>query len=59
VPPSQAAAVYGVSHQAYAKWSTAVPDDRLVAVALLDDATQRLLDHLKVERIPAAVHRTL
>lgn len=57
VSASQAAAMFGVSRQAYAKWSTAMPADRLVAVALLDETTQMLLDRLKVDRIPAAVRR--
>jgi hypothetical protein len=57
VSASQAAAMFGVSRQAYAKWSTAMPADRLVTVALLDDTTQMLLDRLKLERIPAAVRR--
>lgn len=57
VSASQAAAMFGVSRQAYAKWSTAMPADRLVAVTLLDETTQMLLDRLKVDRIPAAVRR--
>ena len=57
VSASQAAAMFGVSRQAYAKWSTVMPADRLVAVALLDETTQMLLDRLKVDRIPAAVRR--
>jgi hypothetical protein len=57
VSPSQAAAVFGVSRQAYAKWSRSVPADRLATVALLDETTEMLLDRLKVERIPAAVRR--
>jgi hypothetical protein len=57
VSPSQAAAILEVSHQAYAKWSTAVPADRLVAVALLDETTQRLLDQLNADRIPSAVRK--
>lgn len=57
VSASQAAAVFGVSRQAYAKWSTAMPANRLVAVALLDETTQMLLNRLKVDRIPAAVRR--
>jgi hypothetical protein len=55
--PSQAAAMLGVSRQAYAKWSTTVPADRLVSVALLDETTQMLLDRLQIDRIPAAVRR--
>lgn len=54
---SQAAAIFGVSRQAYAKWSRVMPADRLVALALLDETTQMLLERLKVDRIPAAVRR--
>lgn len=57
VSASQAASILGVSRQAYAKWAKAVPADRLVAVALLDETTQMLLDRIKVDRIPAAVRR--
>lgn len=57
VSPSRAASILGVSRQAYAKWSKAVPADRLVTVALLDETTQMLLDRLKVDRIPAVVRR--
>lgn len=55
---SQAAGLFGVSRQAYAKWRTAgVPADRRADVAALDAATQELLAHLKADRIPAAVRR--
>jgi hypothetical protein len=57
VSASQAASILGVSRQAYAKWATAVPADRLVAVALVDETTQMLLDRIKVDRIPAAIRR--
>jgi hypothetical protein len=56
---SQAAAVFGVSRQAYAKWrSGGVPAERRVDVQLADQATATLLDHVKVDRIPAVVRRT-
>jgi hypothetical protein len=56
---SQAAALFGVSRQAYAKWRTGgVPADRRADVADLDVATQELLAHLKADRIPAAVRRS-
>lgn len=55
---SQAAALFGVSRQAYAKWRTSgVPADRRADVADLDAATRELLAHLKADRIPAAVRR--
>jgi hypothetical protein len=55
---SQAAAILGVSRQAYAKWSLALPADRAIDVALLDETTQMLLDRIKVDRIPSAVRRS-
>ena len=55
---SQAAAVFGVSRQAYAKWRTAgIPAERRVDVRLADEATDTLLAHVKVERIPVVVRR--
>jgi predicted transcriptional regulator len=57
VSPSQAAAIFGVSPQAYSEWTTGVPADRLADVALLDETTQRMLDRLDAARIPAAVRR--
>ena len=55
---SQAAAVFGVSRQAYAKWRTAgIPAERRVDVRLADEATDTLLAHVKVERIPVMVRR--
>jgi hypothetical protein len=56
---SQAASIFGVSRQAYAKWRTGgVPADRRADVANLDAATQELLAHLKAGGIPAAVRRS-
>jgi hypothetical protein len=55
---SQAAAVFGVSRQAYAKWhSGGIPAERRVDVQLADQATATLLAHVKVDRIPVAVRR--
>ncbi|HVC67058.1 MAG TPA: hypothetical protein VND44_05640 [Acidimicrobiales bacterium] len=55
---SQAAAVFGVSRQAYAKWHTGgIPPDRRVDVRLADEATAQLLAFVKVDRIPAVVRR--
>lgn len=55
---SEAAAVFGVSRQAYAKWFLAgVPANRAGDVAAIDEATQTLLRYVKVERIPAVVRR--
>jgi hypothetical protein len=55
---SQAAAVFGVSRQAYAKWrSGGIPADRRVDVQLADQATAALLDHVKVDRIPVVLRR--
>ena len=55
---SQAAAVFGVTRQAYAKWRSAgIPADRRVDVRLADEATATLLDHVQVDRIPAVVRR--
>ena len=55
---SQAAAVFGVSRQAYAKWrSGGIPAERRVDVQLVDQATAALLDHVKIDRIPAVVRR--
>lgn len=48
---SQAAAILGVLRQAYAKWALALPADRAIDVALLDETTQMLLDRIKVDRI--------
>jgi len=55
---SQAAAVFGVSRQAYAKWrSGGIPADRRVDVQLADQATSTLLAHVRVDRIPVVVRR--
>jgi len=55
---SQAAAVFGVSRQAYAKWrSGGIPAERRVDVRLADQATASLLAHVKVDRIPVVVRR--
>jgi hypothetical protein len=55
---SQVPAVFGVSRQADAKWrSGEIPADRRVDVQLADQATATLLDHGKVDRIPAVVRR--
>jgi hypothetical protein len=55
---SQAAAVFGVSRQAYAKWrSGGIPAERRVDVQLADEVTAVLLAHVKVDRIPAVVRR--
>ena len=48
--------MFGVSRQAIAKWRVhGVPDDRLVALADLDAATDVLLRYVRPERIPAVV----
>jgi hypothetical protein len=55
---SQAAAVFGVSRQAYAKWhSGGIPAERRMDVRLADEATAVLLDHVKIDRIPSVVRR--
>lgn len=55
---SQAAAVFGVSRQAHAKWhSGGIPADRRMDVQLADQATATLLAHVKIDRIPAVVRR--
>jgi len=55
---SQAAAVFGVSRQAYAKWRAGgVPAERRVDVQWADRATATLLDHVKIDRIPVVVRR--
>jgi hypothetical protein len=55
---AQAASVFGVSRQAYAKWHvTGVPADRQADVAELSSATSTLLAYVKVDRIPAVVRR--
>jgi hypothetical protein len=55
---SQAASLFGVSRQAYAKWrTTGVPAERRADVADVNSATSTLLAHVKVDRIPAVVRR--
>ena len=55
---SDAAALFGVTRQAIAKWRTrGVPAGRLEAVADLSAATDLLIRHLKRDRIPAVVRR--
>ena len=58
LPSSQAAAIFGVSRQAYAKWHRGgIPAERRVDVQLADRATATLLAHVKVDRIPVVVRR--
>jgi predicted transcriptional regulator len=55
---SDAAALFGVTRQAIAKWrSRGVPAGRIEAVADLSAATDLLVRHLKRDRIPAVVRR--
>jgi hypothetical protein len=55
---SEAARLFGVSRQALSKWlAQGLPTDRLMTVADLAAATDLLVHHLKVDRIPAAVRR--
>lgn len=55
---AQAAPIFGVTRQAYAKWRrTGVPADRRRDVTEVDVATSILLAHVKVERIPVVVRR--
>ncbi len=55
---AEAARMFGVSRQAFSKWSdTGIPSERATAVADLDAATSILSRKLKRERIPAAVRR--
>jgi len=55
---SQAAAVFGVSRQAYGKWRrSGIPADRRLDVRMADEATAALLAHVKVDRIPSVVRR--
>ena len=50
--------VFGVSRQAVAKWrGSGVPDDRAVALADLDAATDVLERYVRRDRIPAVVRR--
>ena len=55
---AKAAALFGVSRQAFAKWlQRGVPADHAVAVADLRAATDLLERYLKRDRIPAVVRR--
>jgi hypothetical protein len=55
---AEAAGLFGVSRQAFAKWQqSAPPSDRSLAIATLADATDLLERHLKRERIPVVVRR--
>ena len=55
---AKAAALFGVSRQAFAKWlQRGVPADHAVAVADLKAATNLLEHYLKRDRIPAVVRR--
>ncbi len=55
---AEAARAFGVSRQAFAKWSdNGVPGDRETAVADLATATDVLARRVKRERIPAVVRR--
>ena len=53
VSAAEAAGVFHVTRQAYAKWhSRGVPGNRRVDVSLIEDATRELLAHIPPERIP-------
>lgn len=53
-----AAAIFGVSRQAFAKWLTGEPPaERAAAIADLAAATELLARYVKSERIPAVVRR--
>jgi hypothetical protein len=55
---TDAAALFGVTRQAIAKWrARGVPASRIEAVADLSAATDLLIRHLKRDRIPAVVRR--
>lgn len=57
---SQAARLFGVSRQAVSKWlEHGVPAERAEAIADLAAATDLLVHHLKRERIPAVVRRSV
>ncbi len=58
VSASQAAAIFGISRQAYSKWQlSGVPADRRGEVNDLNTATEELLTYVKSDRIPAVVRR--
>ncbi len=55
---AQAAEIFGVSRQAYAKWhATGVPPARSADVADIDATTAALLAHVRLDVIPAVVRR--
>lgn len=55
---AQAAALFGVSRQAYAKWRVSgIPADRRLDVGEVGAITALLLDYVKVDRIPAVLRR--
>ena len=55
---SQAALLFGVSRQAYAKWRVGgIPAERRADVAEISAITSALLNQVKVDRIPAVVRR--
>ena len=55
---AQAALLFGVSRQAYAKWRVAgIPAERRADVAEISAITSALLNQVKVDRIPAVVRR--
>lgn len=56
---SQAASLFGISRQAYAKWRIAgIPAERRTDVGEIGAITAMLLAYVKVDRIPAVVRRT-
>jgi hypothetical protein len=58
LPAAAVGRIFGVSRQAVAKWRrSGVPDDRLVALADLDTATDVLERYVRHDRIPAVVRR--
>ena len=55
---AQAASLFGVSRQAYAKWRVGgIPAERRADVAEISAITSALLNQVKVDRIPAVVRR--
>lgn len=55
---SQAASLFGISRQAYAKWRTAgIPAERRADLGEIGAITAILLAYVKVDRIPAVVRR--
>ena len=55
---AQAALLFGVSRQAYAKWRVGgIPAERRADVAEISAITSALLNQVKVDRIPAVVRR--